>query len=134
MGKSSVKVKFETKALLGKQHQAFAQANKVDLQEAIVGEIASPIWDWNGTTKRRNGSIVSSPRSIIDEGDLLDGYKEPRPEGKNRFIHEFTAEHTMIVHHGANLKNGGVIEARPFTKRPVENFREMFIKRYKELP
>ena len=131
---AKVSVKFNTKALLGKQHQAFELANKNDLKEAIVGEIISPVWDWGGETKRRNGAVIGSPRDIVDEGTLLDGYQEPRMQSKTVCVHEFTAPHTIIVHNGAQLKNGGVIEKREFTKRPRENFREMFIRRYRELP
>lgn len=131
MAKSSVNVKFNTKQLIQKSERAFVKANKT-LEAEIIGSIASPIWDWNGTTTRRNKDVVTSPRDIIDEGGLLDGYQEPRMQGKNVCIHEFTAPYTQAIHDGAQLRNGGVVQARPFTEIPVRDFPRMFIDAYRD--
>lgn len=124
-------VTINRRELLARQHRAFAAAN-ADLHEAIVGEIASPVWDWDGTTYRRNGEVIGSPRNIIDEGELLEGARPPRMQGKTQCVHAFEAEHSLAVHNGAVLANGGVIQPRPFTERPIRAFPEMFAKAYRD--
>lgn len=130
MARSSVNVRFESKRLVNRLHAAFELANE-DLEAAIVGEIASPVWDWDGQTERQNGTTVSSPRNIIDEGELLDGYRALK-RGKTRTAHVFDAEHTLAVHNGAAYADGHSVPGRPFTERPVEAFPEMFAKRFRE--
>ena len=43
------------------------------LYDEFRNTLASPVFAWNSTTKRKNGSIVSDPRDAIDLGGLLDG-------------------------------------------------------------
>lgn len=38
-----------------------------NIKEAIV----SPTWEWNRVTYRENGDVVTSPRNIVDTGELL---------------------------------------------------------------
>lgn len=125
----SYKVKLNTKALLQKQRTAFAVANK-DLEEAIVGQIASPIWNWPGETVRQNGAVAGSPRNIIDSGDLLGSYRVEK-RGPNAYSHGFAVPYALAVHNGAVLRNGGVITARPFTEVPARDFPQMFVDAYK---
>jgi hypothetical protein len=37
--------------------------------------IASPIWEWDRTTFRRSGEVATSPRNIVDLGNLRDSYR-----------------------------------------------------------
>ena len=127
----AVSFKLSAKPLVQRAEKAFEEAND-DLKEMIVGEIISPVWDWTGTTERENGETVGSPRDIVDQGELLDGYQEPQMQGKRTCVHVFTAPHTVPIHNGAQLANGGVIQARPFTERPLENFPELFAKRFRD--
>ncbi|MEM9214058.1 MAG: hypothetical protein AAGD25_06890 [Cyanobacteria bacterium P01_F01_bin.150] len=39
---------------------------------AFQEAIEAPIWDWPGRTVRSDGSVVSSPRDIVDKGTLRD--------------------------------------------------------------
>lgn len=128
-----VTMKPQAKALVAKQQKAFQAANQ-DLKEQIIGEIASPVWSWPGTTVRQSGEIAGARRNIIDQGDLLDGYQEPRMQGKNKCVHVFTADHTLPVHEGATLRNGGNIPPRPFTERPAQNFAQTFLAAFKREP
>ena len=127
---AKVTVKFESKRLIQRAHTAFNLAND-DLEQAIIGEIASPVWSWPGQTVRRSGEVAGSPRNIIDEGTLLDSYRVEK-RGKTVCSHVFEAEHALIVHEGAQLRNGGTIAPRPFTERPREAFPEMFARRFKQ--
>lgn len=38
-------------------------------------QIESPVYDWYGTTVRRSGEIVDSPRNIVDLGNLRDSQR-----------------------------------------------------------
>ncbi len=123
-------VTLNAKALVQKHQRAFAAAN-VDLEQAIIGEIASPIWNWPGTTVRQSGEVAGSPRNIIDSGDLLDSYRVEK-RGPNAYSHGFAVPYALAVHNGAVLRNGGVIVARPFTERPAQALPQMFVKRYRQ--
>lgn len=43
-----------------------------DLHKVILELMQDPIWGWHGETRRKNRSIVSSPRDIVDLGHLLE--------------------------------------------------------------
>lgn len=47
-----------------------AAANQ--LNQAFTDAIESEIWEWPRSTDRRNGETVSSPRDIVDRGELRD--------------------------------------------------------------
>lgn len=50
------------------------------LAEQLRTEIRSPQFSWPGTTRRRNGSIVGSPRNIVDTGAFLSSQRDYRPD------------------------------------------------------
>ena len=85
------------------------------LDRQFTEEIQTVEWGWPGTTKRKNGNTVSSPRDIIDTGDLMRSQQ-------NQKIANFTwrwtwdVEYSSIVHNGAVLKGGGNYPARPWTQ------------------
>lgn len=54
----------------GSTDQAFEEATR-SLHEAIKDAIKSDRWQWNKTTKRKNGETVSSPRDAVDTRELL---------------------------------------------------------------
>ncbi len=128
---AKVTVKFESKRLLGRMQKAWEQVNETDLPRAFDYEIGAPKWEWVGETHRRNGSIVTSPRSIVDQGDLADSYDRQRAGGKS-YVHNWNVDYALATHEGAQLRNGGVYPARPFTERPVANLPEMFARRFRE--
>lgn len=43
-----------------------------DLNQGFRDAIESPIWDWPRATIRSDGSVVTSPRDILDTGALRD--------------------------------------------------------------
>lgn len=75
-------------------------------------------WDWkgsDGTTRRKNGEIVSEPRDIVDMGKLLQS-KQRKPSGRNVVDFEWTADHAEGVHDGYKAKSGQLNPARPWTE------------------
>jgi hypothetical protein len=99
------------------------------LDDAFAQKLASPEYQWPGTTKRQNGSTVGSPRDIIDTGELDSSQRLSRA-GKGDWLWTWTADHALLVHEGATLRNGGEYPARPWTRRavaaynPVKKFAE----------
>jgi hypothetical protein len=53
--------------------QAF-QSTAIAFGEACQASVKSSIWQWNRITVRRSGEVVSSPRNIIDLGNLFNSY------------------------------------------------------------
>jgi hypothetical protein len=83
--------------------------------EAIEAEI----WKWDGTTLRKNGDFVGSPRDIVDTGELRDSQQEPVYEGDKALI-EWTADHAIGVHEGIS-STGEPMPARPWTDEAKNN-------------
>ncbi len=131
MASKGYAIKIDVKGQLRKLERAFDGAN-LELEQAIIGEIASPVWDWPGTTLRKSGEVAGSPRDIVDEGTLLDSYRKEK-RGARQTAHVFGADYTLAVHNGAVLRNGGTIRPRPFTERPARDFPQMFVRVYKAL-
>ena len=86
-----------------------------ELDRQFTEEIQTVEWQWPRPTKRKNGRTVSSPRDIVDTGDLMRSQQ-------NRKLNNFTwrwvwdVEYSSVVHNGAVLKRGGNYPARPWTK------------------
>ncbi|WP_445634514.1 HK97 gp10 family phage protein [Nostoc sp. DSM 114161] len=86
--------------------------------EAFQNAIASDIWEWPRETLRNNGDLVTSPRNIIDEEELIDSLVISRTANAAQFTWE--SDHAAIVHDGATTKNGTELPARPWTKIGLE--------------
>jgi hypothetical protein len=59
--------------------------------------IQSPVFAWDSTTKRRNGSIVSDPRNAVDLGGLLDGQQDPVYLNSRTAVIKWLAPYTPLV-------------------------------------
>ena len=86
-----------------------------ELDRQFTKEIQAVQWSWPGPTIRKSGRIATSPRDIVDTGDLMRSQQ-------NRKINNFTwrwiwdVEYSSVVHNGARLKGGGNYPARPWTQ------------------
>lgn len=60
------------KALFGVAHE-FGQVCTVTFDD--------PLWNWPHTTRRHNGETVSSPRNIVDTGELRGSLQPPEVAG-----------------------------------------------------
>lgn len=104
---------------LNKLNRAIAasfQATAEAFGEVCQDEIEAVQWSWDGVTLRKNGEFATSPRSIVDTGDLFNSYQEPVYPSPDEAILEWTADHALEVHNGAPGK-----AARPWTERAVDD-------------
>jgi hypothetical protein len=92
------------------------------LDSEFADKISSIEYDWPNTTRRRNGQVVTSPRDIIDTGELDSSQRLTRARrGDWRWF--WMAPHSLIVHQGATLRGGGFYPARPWTRRAVAAYK-----------
>lgn len=86
-----------------------------ELDRQFTEEIQTVKWGWPRETDRKNGSTVTSPRDIVDMGDLM---RSQQNRKINDFHHRWVwdVEYSSVVHDGATLKGGGQMPARPWTK------------------
>jgi hypothetical protein len=102
----------------------------IDSLEAIVPELdtaftqalSDKAYAWPGRTVRSNGQVVSSPRDIIDTGELDSSQRLAR-ESRTAWRWDWTAGHALLVHEGATLRGGGVYPARRWTGRAVLQYK-----------
>ena len=89
-----------------------------ELDRQFTEEIQTVKWGWPRETDRKNGSTVTSPRDIVDMGDLMRSQQNRRI---NDFHHRWVwdVEYSSVVHNGAVLKQGGNYPARPWTKTAI---------------
>lgn len=99
---------------INKAFDIAGEAQKDAFQDAIT----SDIWEWDRETVRRNGETVSSPRDIVDTGELYDSLVISRNASAVKYSWE--ADHASIVHDGATTINGTDLPARPWTKVGIE--------------
>jgi len=60
------------------------------------------IWEWRGSTKRSNGSVVSSPRNIVDTGALKASLfiQSDAPDHVSGF---YDSPYAKLVHYGGYI-------------------------------
>lgn len=101
--------------------------------DEMVGEFAQEInfqiedskWNWPRETVRKNGTVVGSPRDIVDKGDLKNSQFIEDVSDVYKVI-GYTAEHAPLVHDGYEIeRNDGTVTdvpARPFIATAVEDY------------
>jgi hypothetical protein len=94
------------------------------LDDAFSEKLASTEYDWPRTTVRRNGRTVTSPRDIIDTGELDSSQRLTRVS-RTEWLWDWSADHALIVHEGATLRNGTDIPARRWTVRAVQAYKPL---------
>jgi len=82
-------------------------------EQEQLAQIDQQKWGWPNNTHRHNGSIVGSPRDIVDTGDLRDSLSINRVS-PTEVVYSYQCDHAIIVHEGATLASGTVIPARPW--------------------
>ena len=97
-------------------------------------EIESEKWDWPRTTHRKNGEVVDSPRSIVDEGDLRDSQQDPVYLDKNTAVIEWTAAHALDVYNG-HVDNGVLKPGRAWGEAAADDldFEQVFKGKFQKL-
>ena len=101
--------------------------------DEMVGEFAQEInsqiedskWNWPRETVRKNGTVVGSPRDIVDTGELKNSQFIEDVSDTYKVI-RYTAEHAALVHEGYEIeRNDGTVTdvpARPFIDTAVEDY------------
>ena len=103
-----------------------------ELDQQFKVEIATPKWDWPRSTKRKNGSTVSSPRDIVDEGILLASQSPPQFDSSAfAAMWDWDVQYSAIVHQG----NGSNVPARPWTETAMQakNWEQILEQKWGEL-
>lgn len=92
---------------------AFKQSVKV-VEEQAHTEVKSPKWSHPRQTKRKNGDIVSSPRDIVDSGEL-DRSLYSEVQGISGEVGA-KADYAALVHEGYTTTGGNDVPSKPFLK------------------
>lgn len=103
--------------------------NTVDrMSQAMDDAIASDTYQYPRTTKRRNKSVVSSPRDIVDLGNLYDSKTVARSSDGNAAEFSWETPYSMAIHEGHTTKSGTEIPPRSWTEKAIEetNPQEVF--------
>lgn len=79
------------------------------LNPALDDAIEAPVWNWPNTTFRKNGTIATTPRNIVDTGALKRSkqVKLAHYPGMTNFTIKYTAPHANIVYHGGAIQPYG---------------------------
>ena len=101
--------------------------------DEMVGEFTQEInfqikddkWPWPRETVRQNGSIVGSPRDIVDTGELKNSQFIENVSDVYKVI-GYTSDHAALVHEGYQIeRNDGTVTdvpARPFIDTAIEDY------------
>lgn len=103
--------------------------NTVDrMSQAMDDAIASETYQYPRTTKRRNKSIVTSPRDIIDLGNLYDSKEVARSSDGNAVEFSWNVSYAAALHEGYTTKSGASVPPRMWTEKAIEetNPQEVF--------
>ena len=89
------------------------------LNDQFQAEITAVQWDWPNPTGRKNGTIVDSPRDIVDLGNLRDSQQIIERTDSSitwQWTGTSNRNYAQYVHDGAVFKDGTSKVARPWTK------------------
>lgn len=110
-------IKIDTTKLNGIINRAFDRTTD-RVSEAIDNAITDDIYDFPRETKRRNKSIASSPRDIVDLGNLLDSKVVARSSNAAEF--SWNVDYALGVYSGYTTKTGKDVPARKWTEKGIE--------------
>jgi hypothetical protein len=94
-----------------------------EFEQLQINELEAEKWQWTNITKRKNGSIVGSPRDIVDTGELRDSL-EIETITPTEVVYHYPVDHAIIVHQGATLNTGTRILARPWVDEAAEELKK----------
>ena len=89
-------------------------ANIPYVEAALNEAMESPVWDWVGLTRRKNGDRVTSPRDIVDTGKLKESLLI-RQNGLGLIV-SYNIPYAAIIHYGGVTWTGGIIQSRPWAE------------------
>ena len=101
----------------GKLNKAFAKAfakTTEELADTCQNAIEADIYDWDRATLRSNGQVVTSPRDIVDTGQLLNSLEVET--GAKTSVMTWNVDYAVQVHEGYTTRAGNEKPARPWTQ------------------
>lgn len=89
------------------------------LDQQLKEEIQTSRFDWPRETKRKNRSVVSSPRDIVDLGGFLRSQRRDRPDATTlRFT--WNTPYSALILTGYTTRKGTVVPGRNWIKPALE--------------
>lgn len=88
--------------------------------EAMDYAIDADLYDYPRTTQRKSGEIVSSPRNLVDLGDLKDSKVVARSSDGNTAEFSWDVPYSIAVHDGYTTKTGKDVPPRKWTEKGIE--------------
>ncbi|BBG58033.1 hypothetical protein [uncultured phage] len=96
-----------------------------EFAQEINFQIEDTKWNWPRETVRKNGSVVGSPRDIVDTGELKNSQFIENVSDVYKVI-GYTADHAALVHEGYQIeRNDGTVTdvpARRFIDTAIEDY------------
>jgi hypothetical protein len=102
-----------------------------EFAEACDDAFDDSVWDWSGTTHRRNGETAGSPRNIVDTGALRDSRQPPEVAGANASL-TWNADYAAATFLGAVFRDRAAsLPARNLPRYVAQdfNFAAVFLRR-----
>lgn len=113
--------------------KAALQAILIEALEVVVRDLASAfqnlieanVYDWPNTTQRQNGSVVTSPRDIVDTGDFKRSQRVERP---NPHIFQFVwdAQYAAYIYYGYRTLGGQTLPGRDWITPALNDLHKNF--------
>lgn len=109
-----------TKVELGKAYIKISGQIERLSKEASQFNLNSNIWQWPRTTVRKNGSVVSSPRNIVDSGFLAskDSWSAKFTQKGITISYKNTAPYAGLMHYGGYIRTRDGRRSSYFPPRP----------------
>ena len=96
-----------------------------DLANAFQSLIEARIYAWPNTTQRQNGSVVTSPRDIVDTGEFKRSQRLERP---NPHIFNFVwdAQYAAYIYYGYRTLGGNQMPGRDWISPALNDIYKEF--------
>ncbi len=86
-----------------------------------INQIETVKWNWDGTTHRKSGEVVSSPRNIVDLGNLRDSLSVEYLDA-TEVNYSYPVDYAAAVHEGAVYSSGREMPARPWVDSAIASY------------
>ena len=110
------------------------------LDAQLKDEIKAVQFDWPRRTRRRNGSVVGSPRDIVDTGNFLRSQRRDYPDASTlRFTWDAKSDkgfmYAGLILTGYTTSKGTPMPPRNWIKPALDKYplNEFFIKEWRRL-
>jgi hypothetical protein len=114
----SVTVRMDSSGGRARAEAAARRATQVvmgELSAAFQQSFTAVAWNWPRQTVRSNGSIVGSPRNLIDTANLRQSHSW-QMTGPYQATFRWSASYATAVHEGAVLRGGTRLPPRPWCR------------------